>query len=346
MNNKHDCSCNDSYEETKKLIGEASKNIRFCYAKGPTGPTGPQGEAGIQGLRGEIGPTGPRGEDGGATIEVGITETVDADTEALVTNVGTNKDVVLNFKIPRGSPGVEGKIGPTGPKGPRGLPWEIGISQVITIDGTETLEPGEEAEVQDDFDRNIHHLTFYIPKGEKGDPGPIGSQGDKGEQGDVGPQGEKGETGPVGPQGPAGQVYGLEAYGYRFAHSNQRFNVVAGMETIIPLEETGAAIFTDYDNSYTIEIRKQGIYQINYFLNISTSVDTNYVVSVKASGITVAGSDIKGEAKANSITNVVGSTLYPLKEDDEVTLVITAENATELIFDGTTTASLAVIKID
>ena len=179
MNNKHDCSCNDSYEETKKLIGEASKNIRFCYAKGPTGPTGPQGEAGIQGLRGEIGPTGPRGEDGGATIEVGITETVDAATEALVTNVGTNKDVVLNFKIPRGSPGVEGKIGPTGPEGPRGLPGEIGISQVITIDGTETLEPGEEAEVQDDFDGNIHHLTFYIPKGEKGDTGPIGPQGDK-----------------------------------------------------------------------------------------------------------------------------------------------------------------------
>ena len=166
MNNKHDCSCNDSYEETKKLIGEANKNIRFCYAKGPTGPTGPQGESGIQGLRGEIGPTGPRGEDGGATIEVGITETVDLDTEALVTNVGTNKEVVLNFKIPKGSPGVEGKIGPTGPNG---------------------------------------------------------------EQGDVGPQGEKGETGPVGPQGPAGQVYGLEAYGYRFAHSNQRFNVVAGM---------------------------------------------------------------------------------------------------------------------
>lgn len=118
------------------------------------------------------------------------------------------------------------------------------------------------------------------------------------------------------------------------------------METIIPLEETGAAIITDYDNSYAIEIRKQGIYQINYFLNISTSVDTKYVVSVKASGITVAGSDIRGEAKANSITNVVGSTLYPLKEDEEVTLVITAENATELIFDGTTTASLAVIKID
>lgn len=118
------------------------------------------------------------------------------------------------------------------------------------------------------------------------------------------------------------------------------------MGTIIPLEETGAAIFTDYDNSYAIEIRKQGVYLINYFLNISASVDTSYVVSVKASGIRVIGSDIKGEAKANSITNVVGSTLYPLKENYEVTLVITAENTTELIFDGTTNASLSVMKID
>ena len=49
--------------------------------------------------------------------------------------------------------------------GPRGFPGEIGISEVITIDGTETVEPNEEAQVQDDFDRNIHHLTFYIPKG-------------------------------------------------------------------------------------------------------------------------------------------------------------------------------------
>lgn len=290
--------------------------------------------------------------------------------KAEVLNAGTSKDVVLNFKIPMGAEGPKGEQGPiglqgekgdqgaAGPKGdpgekgekgdkgdqgPRGLPGEIGISQAITIDGTETLEPNELAEVQDDFESNIHHSTFYIPKGEKGEQGAKGEQGEKGE---IGPAGPQGEQGPIGPTGPSGISYGLGAYGYRFAHSSQRFNVVANMETIIPLEEIGAAIFTDYDNSYAIEIRKQGVYLINYFLNISTSVDTNYVVSVKASGITAAGSDIKGEAKANSITSVVGSTLYPLKENDEVTLVITAENTTELIFDGTTNASLSVMKID
>ena len=88
---------------------------------------------------------------------------------------------------PQGDAGIQrlqGEIGTTGPRvekgdvgpaGPRGFPGEIWISEVITIDGTETVEPNEEAQVQDDFDRNIHHLTFYIPKVEKGDKGETGS---------------------------------------------------------------------------------------------------------------------------------------------------------------------------
>ncbi len=66
-------------------------------------------------------------------------------------------------------------------------------------------------------------------------------------------------------------------------------------------------------------------------------VDTNCAVSVK-----VAESNVKREEK--SITNVIVSTLYPLKENDEVTLVITSENITNLIFYETTNVSLSVTK--
>ena len=302
--------------------------------KGDTGPQGPQGEKGEQGPRGEAGPT---------TIEVGTTITTDPDIGATVTNVGTNKDVILNFMIPRGE---KGEQGPKGDIGPQGLPGEIGISQAITIDGTETLEPGELAEVQDDFDRNIHHLTFYIPKGDKGEQGPIGPQGIQGEQGVAGPPGEQGEVGPVGPQGPKGAPNGIEAYGERYTNSTQRFNLTANRETIIPLETTGVAIFTDFDSTYAINIRKFGTYQINYFLNVATSVDTNYVVSIEASGTKLRSSDIKVQAKANTITQVNGSLLFGLAEGDEVTFVITSEQNTELIFDGTTGAKLTVIKLD
>lgn len=123
MNN---CNYNDNCDKMRKRDETCNKNVKYVFVRGLTGPTRPKGEAGIQGLTGEIGPTGstgatgptgPKGENGPTTIEVGTTETGEPDTESLVTNVGTNKEVVLNFKIPRGSPGVEGKIGPTGPQG-------------------------------------------------------------------------------------------------------------------------------------------------------------------------------------------------------------------------------------
>ena len=89
-NNFCNCNYNDNYEKIKKRIEEESKKYKMCYIQGPTGP------------RGDIGPTGPKGEDGPTTIEVGTTETGEPNTEAIVKNVGTNKNVILNFVIPKG----------------------------------------------------------------------------------------------------------------------------------------------------------------------------------------------------------------------------------------------------
>lgn len=57
-------------------------------------------------------------------------------------------------------------------------------------------------------------------------------------------------------------------------------------------------------------------------------------------------SGIKDQSKANTITAVNGHILSGLREDDEVTLNITTDQNTELIFDGTTTAKLTVMKLD
>ena len=83
-----------------------------------------------------VGPTGPTGPQGPASIAVGVTTTTDPGTNASVTNVGTDDNVILNFNIPKGEtgpigpqgiPGIEGPTGPTGPTGPQGLQGLQGI---------------------------------------------------------------------------------------------------------------------------------------------------------------------------------------------------------------------------
>lgn len=296
---KHKCY-DESYNKIKERLEKESKNIKYLYIKGPKGDKG------------------DKGDNGPSTIMVGSTETIDYNKSAVVENVGTNKDVILNFKIPKGSPGEKGEKGDKGDIGPRGLPGEIGISQVITIDDVITVESNEDAFVQDDFDRNIHHLTFYIPKGEKGEEGIKGDKGDN----------------PV------------LAYGIRYTNTDENFSVNEFTEAIIPLEMTGPNLSVNYNSSYSLEIQKQGVYQITYCLNLATTTDSGFNISTKASGITIPGSNLMVETKANTPINVFNTSIHTLLENEEVTLVISPFTNTELIFDDTTNASLSILKLN
>ena len=273
------------------------------------------------GIYSSIGPTGPRGLPG-TNINIrgsfnSIDELINAHPQGSMGDTYLINGDLYYWNDDSMSWENAGHIGgPTGPTGPRGEKGELG------------------------------------PKGDKGEKGDSGSKGDKGEQGEIGPTGprglpgEIGLTGEVGPTGPKGNPGGIEAYAERYSTDVQRFNITAGTDAIIPLDKTGPAFNANYNSSYAIEIKKFGAYQINYFLNLLTSTDTDYVVSIKASGTKLPSSNIKGQAKANSRTSINGTLIFGLAEGDEITFVITAENNTELIFDGTTNAKLSIIKLD
>lgn len=202
--------------------------------KNTHGPRGIPGESGPTGPTGPTGARGPSGED----VVVRSTTTVEPNNDAQVSAFHEGNTTYLDFFIPRGIDGVpeeisvgktttvesselaevqdryeggvhffdffipKGEKGETGPAGPQGQQGEAGVSQVITIDGTETLDLDENAEVQDDFDQNIHHLTFYIPRGAKGEKGDTGPKGDAGEQGQKEKQVNKDQKGKRGKQVP------------------------------------------------------------------------------------------------------------------------------------------------
>ena len=367
------CNCNDDYKKIRKKINEEQKKYKFCYIQGPTGPKGergipgpvsvdvgitetvepyenakvvndgtnedvilhfkiprgkqgiegkigPQGIVGPKGDKGDIGPQGIKGDKedpGPSTIQIGNIETVDSKKEAEVINVGTPVDVVLNFKIPKGEKGDKGD------EGARGLPGEIGRTEHIAIDETETLEPGEPATVMDTFENWVHHLAFSIPKGEKGDVG---------------------EKGPQGPAGPPGKEF-ISSYGIRYSMSDTQINLPQATDTVIPLPEKGVAFLTEYPDDNSIKIKENGVYLVSYLLCGATNEECSLTMSVRANNILQPATSATSEFSAQIINSISGTTILSLQTNDLITLNIKPSKTVNMRFNGSTNAMLSVTKI-
>ena len=235
-------------DEKIKYIMESNEirnklcKMGFCPVVGPTGPKGDKGDIG------PVGETGISHE-----IIIDETKTINPDEPAKVQDEFNNNTHYLTFYIPKGEKGEQGSIGPIGPKGekgepgPMGLPGEKGISEIIIIDKTETVEPDEPAKIQDDFNDNTHHLTFYIPKGEKGE---------KGDQGNVGPAGPTGSLGPT--------SYDVIAF-VSYPNTTVAGIALTGASRIIP----GITNKISMEGSNSIKINQSGLYEITVCGRIS-----------------------------------------------------------------------------
>ena len=106
-----------------------------------------------------IGATGPTGPQGPATITVGTTTTGVPGTDATVTNVGTDENVILEFSIPAG---IDGATGPTGPTG------ATGATPTLTIGTVTTGDPGTEASATLTGTAPDFVLNLTIPQGPTG----------------------------------------------------------------------------------------------------------------------------------------------------------------------------------
>lgn len=143
--------------------------LAFGIPKGEKGDKGDKGDTGLQGIQGDNGDN--------ATIDIGEVTTLEPDQPATVTNTGTETNAVLNFGIPKGEKGDKGDKGDTGDTGPQGDDGNPGQNATITIGTVTTLEPDQEATVQNTGTETNAVLAFGIPKGVQGDIGPQGPQG-------------------------------------------------------------------------------------------------------------------------------------------------------------------------
>lgn len=121
---------------------------------GPPGPPGPPGRDGVDGVDGQS-----------ATVTVGSTTTTAPGTDAVVTNVGTNLNAILDFSIPRGA---VGETGPAGADGVDGVDGSDGFSPIATVTQTEY---GASISITDANGTT----TAQVVNGSQGEPGTPGA---------------------------------------------------------------------------------------------------------------------------------------------------------------------------
>ena len=125
-----------------------------------------------QGQEGLVGPIGP--PFGGAVVD-GV-NTLNPGEPATVSVSFDGSNVRFTFGIPRGNDGNQGPqgcSGSDGSQGPQGPPFAQAI-----VDGVSTLNPGEPATVQTNFDGSNVRFTFGIPRGNDGSNGNDGQPGE------------------------------------------------------------------------------------------------------------------------------------------------------------------------
>ncbi len=324
---------NDNYKKALEKVKCAKEkyNSFCCYQivnsnlLGPTGPTGadgkigPTGPQGIQGLQGIIGPTGPIGP-------IGPT----------------------------------GNIGPTGPAG-------TSVTIMGSYDNLNELE--QEHPNGNKSDSYLVGNDLYIwstndnkwinvgrirgpegdigPTGPQGIQGPPGIQGPQGIQGLQGIQGPPGERGLQGPTGPAGSAL-LSAYGGKY---NNLTNVLdtggAGFWIQIPLIEEMSNINVINTPTNSITLEQDGIYEVNYTLNIDVNKISVITVMIRENLEMIPTTVISKKTNVNGTISFFCNTIIELKAGDTLDMVLSAtEDNVTITFNSGITASLSIKKLD
>lgn len=302
--------------------------------QGPIGPTGPQGirgeqgPVGLQGEQGPIGPTGPQGEMGPAGTSVTIMGSFNSLDELLnkhtIGNIGDSYMVgddlyvwsnenktwenVGTIKGPQGQIGPTGPQGQEGPRGPQGLQGEQGI------------------------------------QGIQGEQGVQGIPGEQGPRGEMGPQGIPGPTGPTGPSGYAL----LSAYGGKYNNSASTLQTTGlGNWVQIPLENNMPSINVIETQNNILTLEQDGVYEINYFLNVDSNITTDLTLIVRKNQTNIPATVMTKRVSPSFNTSYNGSILANLNADDIIDMEISSNGENVAIHLSTgMNAYLTLKKID
>lgn len=222
---------------------------------------------------------------------------------------------------PTGPTGPRGVTGPTGPTGPTGATGATGITGPTGPTG-------------------INGVT--------GPTGPTGADGVTGPTGPTGATGADGAIGPTGPTGPTGAdgTANLNAYGGLYNNTPQTINLTLGGTTQLPLPSNMPSQNVTYTPANSITAPVAGVYEINYFTNISAALGTTVTMSVRRNGTAIPDATISRALSVGVGSIYNGSIIIDLNAGDVIDMALSALLAVGVTLGSGVNTTLTIKQIN
>ena len=323
-------------------------NNRTCVIRGATGPRGATGATGA---------TGPTGASP-VTVSVGQTITGDPGTFASVTGNGGD-NLVLTFTIPRGDTGPRGETGATGAQGIQGIQGiqgemgatgstgNTGPTGPMGVAGVTGPTGATGATGADGVTGPTGATGATGADGVTGPTGPTGATGADGVTGPTGPTGATGATGIAGVTGPTGATGAadLNAYGGLYNTTPQTLNLTVGGTTQLPLPSTMPLKNVAYSPANSITASTAGVYEVNYYTNVSAAIGTTVTMAVRRNGTAIPQATVSRVLSVGVGSVYSGSFIITLNAGDVIDMALSALLAVGITLGGGVNTTLTIKQI-
>ncbi len=183
-------------------------------------------------------------------------------------------------------------------------------------------------------------LNFVIPRGATGATGATGPAGAS-VTGATGPTGAIGATGPTGATGATG-VADLNAYGGLYNATPQTLNLTLGGTTQLPIAATMPLKNVSYAPANSITVSATGVYEINYYTNVSAALGTTVTLEVRRNGTAIPQATLSRVLAVGVGSLYNGSFIITLNAGDVIDMALSALLAVGVTLGGGVNTTLTV----
>lgn len=147
--------------------------------------------------------------------------------------------------------------------------------------------------------------------------------------------------GPTGPTGPSNPV----VYGGKYNSATGNISLGVGTQTQIPLSNAMPNSNTSYSSANSITVNQGGVYEINFYTNVSVAIGTTLTLAVRNNGVNIASTVISRSLSVGSSSIYSGSVIVNLNSGSSIDMAFSALVAVGVTLGSGVNASLTVKKI-